>query len=154
MVLCSGAESLVLGDLVPGEEEESLILVSSFFIASYCTMVVAVRRALALVNWKRVRPLFVAASTILLRWPSRAWREKSPVGVGAAADAAWNVSVSGVIRAPGVAVAAVMPSMVIAAAVLPKTPPPLPSRALFALERELVGAEGRLPCGPHLVSAG
>ena len=32
--------------------------------------------------------------------------------------------------------------------------PPLPRRALFSLERELVGAEGRLPRGPRLVSAG
>ena len=32
--------------------------------------------------------------------------------------------------------------------------PPLPRQALFLLERELVGAEGRLPRGPRLVSAG
>ena len=61
---------------------------------------------------------------------------------------------SGVRRAPGVAVAAVMPWMVIAAAALTKTPPPLPSRVLFALERELVGAEGPLPRGPRFVIAG
>ena len=32
--------------------------------------------------------------------------------------------------------------------------PPLPRRTLFLLERELVGAEGCLPCGPLFVSAG
>ena len=35
-----------------------------------------------------------------------------------------------------------------------KDVPPLPRRALFSLERELVGAEGHLPRGPCLVSAG
>ena len=59
-----------------------------FLIASYCLVVVAVRRALALVSWKRVRPLFVATSSILSSWLSRAWTAKSPVGVVAAADAA------------------------------------------------------------------
>ena len=48
----------------------------------------AVRRVLASVSWKRVRPLFVAALTILSRWPLRAWREKSLVGMVAVADAA------------------------------------------------------------------
>ena len=88
MVLWSGAASLVPGDLVPREEEESLIPVSSFLIASYCLVVVAVRCALVSVSWKRVRSLFVAASSILLMWTSRAWRVKSPVGVVAAANAA------------------------------------------------------------------
>ena len=87
---------------------------------------VAVRRALASVSWKRVRPLFVAAFTILLRWPSRAWRAKSSVGVVAVADSACNASVSGVSRAPGVAVSEVMPWIVIVVAALPKTTPRSP----------------------------
>ena len=90
MVLWSGvaAPAPVLGDLVLGGEEESLILVSSFLVASYCFEVMAVRRALASVIWNRVRPLFVAAFAILSRWSSRAWREKSPVGVVEVAEAA------------------------------------------------------------------
>ena len=90
MVLWSGeaAPAPVLGDLVFGEEEESLILVINFLIASYCFVVVTMRRALVSVSWKRVRPLFVATSAILSMWPSRDWREKSLVGVVAVADAA------------------------------------------------------------------
>ena len=76
------------GYLVTGEAEDSLISVSSFLIASYFLVVVAVRRMLASVRWKRVRPLFVAASAILSRWPPRVWRAKSLVGVVAAADTA------------------------------------------------------------------
>ena len=57
-------------------------------MALYCFVVMAVRRALALVSWKSMRPLFVAASTILLRWPLRDWRAKSTVGVVAVANAA------------------------------------------------------------------
>ena len=89
MVLWSGAAAAaaVFGDLGFGEEEESLILVRNILIASYCFVVVAVRCALASVSWKRVRPLFVAASDILSRWPSRAWREKSPVSAVAVANA-------------------------------------------------------------------
>ena len=41
------APAPVLGDLVLGEEEESLIPVSNFLMASYCFEVVDVRRALA-----------------------------------------------------------------------------------------------------------
>ena len=88
MVLWSGAALPVPGYLVPGEEEESLILVSSFLIASICFVVVAVRRALASIIWKRVRLLFVTASATLSRWPSRAWSAKSRLGVVAVADAA------------------------------------------------------------------
>ena len=52
MVLWSGvaAPAPVLGDLVLGEEEESLILVINFLIASYCFKVVADRRAMASVS--------------------------------------------------------------------------------------------------------
>ena len=48
-VLWSGvvAPALVLGDLVLGEEEESLILVSNLLIALYFFEVVVVRHALA-----------------------------------------------------------------------------------------------------------
>ena len=56
-------------------------------------------------------------------------------------------------RAPGVAVEAVMLWMFIAAAALPKTPPPLSRRTLFALQRELVGAKGCPPRAPRLVGA-
>ena len=35
-----------------------------------------------------------------------------------------------------------------------KDVPLLPCRALFTLERELMGVEGRLPRGPRLVGAG
>ena len=57
----------VRGDLGLGEEEESFISVSNFLMASYCFEVVAARRALALVSWKSVRLLLVAASAIRLR---------------------------------------------------------------------------------------
>ena len=69
-------------------------------------------------------------------------------------DAAWNASALGVIRAPGVAVAAVMPCIEMAAAALTKTPPPLPCCSLLTLERELMGAEGSLPRCPRLVGVG
>ena len=59
-----------------------------FFMASYCLVVVKVRRALALVSWWRVRPLFVAALAIRSRWPSSACRANSPTGLFAAAGAA------------------------------------------------------------------
>ena len=81
------APAPVLGDLGLGEEEESFISVSNFLMASYCFEVMAVRRELASVSWKSVRPLLVAASAILSRSPSRAWRAKSPAGVVAVADA-------------------------------------------------------------------
>ena len=57
----------VLGDLGLGEEEESFISVSNFLMASYCFEVMAVRRALALVSWKSVRPLLVTALAIRSR---------------------------------------------------------------------------------------
>ena len=98
--------------------------------------------------------VYVAAPAILSRWPLRAWKENSPVNVVADANVAWNSSMSGVIRAPGVSMAVVMPWMVIVAASLPKMPPLLPSRALFVLERDLVGVEGCLPRGPRFVNAG
>ena len=51
-VLWSGvaAPAPVLGDLVLGEEEESLILVSNLLMALYCFEVVAFRCGLALVR--------------------------------------------------------------------------------------------------------
>ena len=58
------APAPVLGDLGLGEEEESLISLSNFLMASYFFEVVAVRRALASVSWKSVRPLLVASSAI------------------------------------------------------------------------------------------
>ena len=57
----------VLGDLGLGEEEDSFISVSNFLMALYCFEVVAVRCMLALVIWKSVRLLLVAASAIHLR---------------------------------------------------------------------------------------
>ena len=66
--------------LVPGEADRSLISESSFLMALYCFVVVEERRALASVSWWRVRPLFVAASAMRLRWPSSACRANSPAG--------------------------------------------------------------------------
>ena len=56
----------VLGDLGLEEEEENFISVSNFLMASYCFEVAAVRRKLASIIWKSVRPLLVVASAI--RW--------------------------------------------------------------------------------------
>ena len=81
-------DGFVVGGGGFGEEEESLISVSNFLIDSYCFVVVAVRRVLASVIWKSVRPMLVAESAILLRWLSRDWRAKSPVGVVAVSDTA------------------------------------------------------------------
>ena len=88
--------------------------------------VVAASHAFASVSWDSVRPLLVTASAIRSRWPSRAWRETLPTGVVAVPDAAWNVSASGVIRTPRVELAAVMPWIKMAAAVLPMTSPRSP----------------------------
>ena len=61
------APAPVLDDLGLGEEEESFISVRNFLMASYCFEVMAIRRALAPVSWKIVRPLLVVALAIWSR---------------------------------------------------------------------------------------
>ena len=69
--------------------------VNSFLIVWYCEEVVEARRAFVSVSWDSVVLLLVAASSIRLRWPSRAWSARSlPCGEDVP-EAAWNASAFG-----------------------------------------------------------
>ena len=84
----------------------------SFLMFWYYEEVVEARRELASASWARAVPLLVVASAIRSRWPSRACSARSCARLLSwvdGPDAAWNVSASGEVWAPGCVVASVIP---------------------------------------------
>ena len=69
--------------------------VNSFLIVCYCEEVAEARRVFASVSWESVVPLFVAASSIRSRRPSRAWSARSLAFGEDGPDASWNASAPG-----------------------------------------------------------